>query len=73
MTSPHGIPGLKLRTLESYVDRLAAIESDATADEMPTLAYLINVAKLEAEMQVKRAAQEMEALKAKPDDLWRPI
>lgn len=46
MSSPHGIPGLKLRTLGSYVERLAAIERDAASDEMPTLAYLITIAKL---------------------------
>ena len=73
MSSPHGIPGLKLRNLESYVERLAAIEADATSDEMPMLAYLINVAKLEAESQVTRAAEEKAALKVRPDDLWRPV
>ncbi len=73
MPSSHGIPGLKLRTLESYVERLAAIEADAQSDEMPMLAYLISIAKLEAEAQVRRAAEESAAREAGPDELWRPI
>jgi hypothetical protein len=66
MTRQHGIPGLKLRTLESYVERLAEIEADAQSDEMPTLANLINIAKLEAEAQVERAAEEKVARAARP-------
>lgn len=73
MSSAHGIPGLKLRNLESYIERLAEIERDASSDEMPMLAYLINVAKLEAELQVERAAAEKAALDAGSDELWRPI
>lgn len=73
MSAPHGIPDLKLRTLESYVERLAAIERDATLDEMPTLAYLVDMAKIEAEAQVRRAADERAALSVDPGELWRPI
>jgi hypothetical protein len=43
MSSPHGIPGLQLRPLESYVERLAEIERDAASDETATLAYLVAV------------------------------
>ncbi|MBM0206518.1 hypothetical protein JNW90_28580 [Micromonospora sp. STR1s_5] len=73
MSGPHGIPGLTLRTLESYVDKLAQIERDAASDEMPTLAYLVSIAKLEAEAQVARAVEEKATLEAGPDELWRPI
>ena len=73
MSSPHGIPGLKLRTLENYVERLAEIEKDAVSDEMPTLAYLVSIAKIEAEAQLARARAAKEELKAGPDDLWRPV
>jgi hypothetical protein len=72
MSNPHGIPGLQLRTLESYVERLAAIQADATSDELATLAYLVSIAKLEAEAQVSRAQAAKEERKAGPDDLWRP-
>ena len=39
---------------------------------MPTLAYLISIAKLEAEAQVARAQAAKQERKAGPDDLWRP-
>lgn len=71
--SPPIIPGLKLRTLESYVERLAEIQTDATSDELGTLAYLISIAKLEAEAQVARAKAAKESRKFGPDDLWRPM
>jgi hypothetical protein len=73
MSSPHGIPGLQIRTLESYVERLAEIERDAASDEMPTLAYLISIAKLEAEAQVARARAAKDEVKGGADDLWRPV
>jgi hypothetical protein len=73
MTEAHGIPGLKPRTLESYVERLAEIEKDAVSDELPTLAYLISIAKLEAEAQVERAQAAKQERKAGPDDLWRSV
>ena len=72
MSSPYGIPGLQLRTLESYVERLAQLERDAASDEMPTLAYLISIAKLEAEAQLQRAQAAKQEHKAGPNDLWRP-
>lgn len=57
---PLGIPGLNIRTLETYVELLDEIEKHAVSDEFGTLAYLISLAKLEAEAQVARgqAAKE---------------
>jgi hypothetical protein len=63
MTGSHGIPGLELRTLESYVERLGAIQVDAKSDELGTLAYLISIAKMEAEAQVARARAAKEERK----------
>jgi hypothetical protein len=71
MSSPHGILGLKLRTLESYVERLTAIERDAESDELPMLAYLVHIAKREAERQVKLAAEG--GARGWPDELWRRV
>ncbi len=72
VASSHGIPGLDLRSLESYVEKLAELERDAASDEMPTLAYLVSIAKLEAEAQVARAQAAKQEREAGPDDLWQP-
>lgn len=63
------IPGLELRTLESYVERLAEIEKDAESDELPMLAYLISISRMEALRQVelaRRAADERKAGRDNP-------
>jgi hypothetical protein len=66
MSSTHGIPGLTLRTLESYVERLAAIEPNAESDKLPMLAYPVHLAIMEAQLQVTRARAAAEERKARP-------
>ena len=71
--SPHGIPSIQLRAIGSYVDRLASIQRDAEEDGLGTLAYLVDVALLEARAVVARAEAEKAAHAADPGELWRPV
>ncbi len=73
MEPPDSIPDLKLRTLESYVERLAAIEIDAESDELPLLVHRISIARMEALRQVELAREAAEQRKSGRDDLWRPV
>jgi hypothetical protein len=55
---PPPLPISKLQTLANYAKLLAEIERAAAADELPMLAYLMGIAKLEAETQALLAADE---------------
>ena len=67
------VPVIPLRTLESYLDRIEALRRDATSDELPMLAYLLECAKLEAQNLLDAAGREKVNREADPDDLWRPV
>ena len=50
-----------------------ALRERAEADGQGTLAYLLDIAKLEAERISTRARLDEEEWKADPNDFWRPV
>lgn len=67
-----GIPRIPLRRAADLLDRIIALKADADARGFGTLAYFLEVARLEAELQADRIAEEQETGKRVPDDMWRP-
>ncbi len=51
---------------------IEALRERAEADGNGTLAYLLDIARIEAEAVSNRARAAEEERKAGPDDLWRP-
>lgn len=67
-----GVPLVPLRRADDLVERIVALKADADARGLGTLAYFLDVARIEAQLQADRIAEEHEARKRIPEELWRP-
>lgn len=68
-----GVPRAPLRRADDLVERIEALKADAEARGFGTLAYFLETARLEAQLQAERIAEEHATGTRKPEGLWRPI
>ena len=66
------VPLVPLRRADDLLERIAALKADADARGFGTLAYFLDIARIEAQLQADRIAEEHEAGKRIPEKLWRP-
>lgn len=67
-----GIPRVPLRRVDDLLDRIIALQADADARGFGTLAYFLEIARMEAKLQADRIAEEQVTGERVPDGLWRP-
>ncbi len=67
------VPIIPLHEPDDMVLAIEALRERAEADGHGTLAYLLDIAKLEAERISTRARLDKEERKADPDDIWKPV
>ncbi len=70
---PSGVPRIPLRRAEDFVGRIEALISEANAQGLGTLAYFLGIARTEAEIQARQQAEDREAARRRPSELWRPV
>ena len=58
---------------DDMVLAIEALRDKAEADGNTTLAYLLDLARAEAENVSHRARRDVEERRADPKDLWRPV
>lgn len=71
--SSSGVPCVPLHRADDLVERIVALIAEADARGFGTLAYFLETARIEAQIQTDRIAEESETGKRKPEQLWRPI
>ncbi|MGO4175818.1 hypothetical protein [Bosea sp. TAF32] len=67
-----GVPRVPLRRVDDLLERIIALKIDADARAFGTLAYFLEIAQSEAELQVGRIAEEQVIGECVPDESWRP-
>lgn len=67
-----GVPRVPLRRADDLLERIVMLKADADARGFGTLAYFLEVARIEAELQADRIAEEQVTGERVPDELWRP-
>lgn len=68
-----GVPRVPLRRADDLLERIIALKADADARGFGTLAYFLEIARMEAKLQADRIVEESETGKRVPEEIWRPI
>lgn len=68
-----GVPRVQLRRADDLVERIVALKCNADERGFRTLSYFLEVARIEAQLQADRIAEEHETGKQKPEQPWLPI
>lgn len=68
-----GVPRVQLRRADDLLDRIITLKADADARGFGTLAYFLEIARMEAKLQADRIVEESETGKRTSEDVWRPI
>lgn len=71
--TPSGVPRIPLRRADDLVGRIEVLITDANAQGLATLAYFLGMARTEAEIQARQQAEDREAPRRQPEELWRPV
>jgi len=66
------VPLIPLRRLDDLAERIEQLMSDAERSGYGTLAYFLNMALIEARIQMQQEERDRAAVSADPRDLWRP-
>lgn len=67
-----GVPRVPLCRVDDLLERIAALKADAEARGFGTLAYFLETARMEAQLQAERIAEANEMRERKPEELYRP-
>lgn len=68
-----GAPRIPLRRADDLLERIATLKADAEARGFGTLAYFLETARMEAQLQAERIAEANDMRERKPEELYRPI
>lgn len=68
-----GAPRIPLQREDDLVGRIEALIADANAQGLGTLAYFLGAALTEAQIQARQQVEDREAVRHRPDELWRPV
>ncbi|MGA0598975.1 hypothetical protein [Enterovirga sp. CN4-39] len=66
------VPIVRIHAPDDMVLAIEVLRDRAETDGNGTLAYLLDMAKLEAERISAQARRDEAERRARPDDLWRP-
>lgn len=66
------VPQIPLQRVDDLADRIEQLKSDADRRGYGTLAYLLDMALLEARIQMQQEADDRATKSADPRDLWKP-
>lgn len=66
------VPLIPLRRVDDLAERIEQLMSDAERRGYGTLAYFLNMALIEARIQMQQEAHDRAAKDAAARDLWRP-
>lgn len=66
------VPLIPLRRIDDLVERIEALTADAERRGYGTLAYFLNMALIEARIELDREREARALRDADPRDVWRP-
>lgn len=66
------VPLIPLRRADDLAERIEQLMGDAERRGYGTLAYFLNMALIEARIQIDQESHDQAAKSADPRDLWRP-
>lgn len=66
------VPLIPLRRVDDLAERIEELMSDAERRGYGTLGYFLNMALIEARIQMQQEAHDRATRDADPRDLWRP-
>ena len=68
-----GVPRIPIRRADDLVGRIETLKIEATARGFGTLAYFLDTALIEAKLQEQHIIDDTAIVRAKPQELWRPV
>jgi hypothetical protein len=68
-----GVPRIPLRRADDLVERIVALKADADARGFGTLYYFLEIARIEAQLQADRIADERQNEADILGEVWRPV